>query len=379
LARGIERISRNWLLVKILRTGDLEYNILKKSVFDYTSKCIRSRVLAGISNQLPIFLGVVLAVVIIVLNDKYFQTQASAFVSFLYIFVRFSQSLGTLSGAVSNSLSYLPQYQMIEKFVVKNWSEQTSKTLDETSEIRVFRQTGNKTKESLKIAESGEAAYSEREPPAIELKRVSFTYDFHNYVLEDFSLKVPKGSQCGIRGPSGSGKSTLLGLITGVIKPTSGDIRVDGEEPSKYFSNRSSQIGYVGPEPYMIEGTLLDNLNYGHRRTVNQTECLEVLEKVGLLPMFNSLRLGFDHPILENGDGLSAGQKQRLSLARALIGHPQILILDEASSNLDDESEKKIAETVDLLKGETTVVVVSHRAGLLKNADFVLDFSPGVK
>src|SRR5690606_17182306 len=121
----------------------------------------------------------------------------------------------------------------------------------------------------------------------------------------------------GIIGKSGQGKSTLLALILGLIQPTKGDVLIDNKEPERYF-NEGHTVGYVGPDAFLFKGSLRDNLLYGNRNKVDDSEIIKNLREASLGDLFDSLPEGLDTLIPSNGDGFSAGQKQRLAFARAL-------------------------------------------------------------
>jgi ABC-type bacteriocin/lantibiotic exporter with double-glycine peptidase domain len=209
-------------------------------------------------------------------------------------------------------------------------------------------------------------------PPGIELANVTFSYgDERPSVVEAFNLKVAPGEQVALIGPSGVGKSTVLSLILGVFDPNKGTVKIDGRAPNEFFEHCSDFVGYVGADPFVMAGTLLDNICYGHRRKYSESQIFEAIRSAQA-EFLLECEGGLSYRLNENGDGLSAGQKQRLSLVRALLGRPTLLILDEATANLDQESELKIAEILKSKKGEMTVLIVSHRPGIIKYADNVV-------
>ncbi len=173
----------------------------------------------------------------------------------------------------------------------------------------------------------------------------------------------------GIVGPNGCGKSTLLAIILGALNPTSGKVLINEANSRKFMNHNSQSIGFVGAEPYLIHGTILENLTYGISRKYLDDEIWQVLRIVRLDEFVKELPDDLGHIIQENGEGLSSGQKQRITIARAFLRKPSLLILDEPTANLDDVSESCICNALYDLKGKCTVIIVSHKPGILKKAD----------
>src|SRR5438128_5223514 len=205
--------------------------------------------------------------------------------------------------------------------------------------------------------------------PQIHFETVSFSHPGGTEAIRILSFEAPAGSAFGVVGPSGVGKSTLLALLMGVEVPECGQIRLTAGDRQFDPTSHQLTIGYVGPEPFLIAGSVAENLLYGTLAAHSSDAMLQALKRAGFAgshPEWNAI---LNSMLTENVEGLSTGQKQRLCLARALLSTPALLILDEVSANLDAAAECKIAETVGGLKGDSTIVIVSHREAMLRPCD----------
>lgn len=373
ISRGIQRTTRNWLLVQILRTNNLEYEKLVNCELRYRYLDIRILLLTFLSNALPQTLGMLLVVGIIFLNIKFFHVESAIFLSFLYLFLRFVQNISNISQKFGKTISFYPQFKIAVKGFQKLSNEDVCASSHPTKLISIFNPNPHYINKSIlehsNLTEIGSS-------PNISIQNLSFTYEKDLMpVLSNLSLEIKAGSQIGIIGKSGSGKTTLLGLILGLLTPTGGKVLLNGEESSEFYSKNKIKIGYVGPEPFLIEGSIKDNLTYGHfqEKDISDGQYYEALELARMKEHIDSLPKGMEFKILENGDGLSAGQKQRLAFARAILIMPKLLILDEVSANLDSETELEIAKSIKNLKGKCTIIIISHKPGILKYADEVFD------
>jgi len=209
----------------------------------------------------------------------------------------------------------------------------------------------------------------------VEFKRVTFSYDQKASVLEDISFVVQPGEIISVVGQSGVGKTTLVSLLLRFYKPTNGDILFD-DQPADRFNLHSlrQRIGYVSQTNSLLAGTIRDNLTYGNAAS-SEADIDRAIRTAGIYDFIASLSGGLDSLVGENGVNLSEGQKQRISIARALIKDPDILIMDEPTAALDSPTEQSIFEMLpDEIRGKT-LFIVAHRLSTIKNADRIIVLS----
>jgi ABC-type multidrug transport system fused ATPase/permease subunit len=211
----------------------------------------------------------------------------------------------------------------------------------------------------------------------VEFKDVSFSYEKGKEVVHNISFKAVKGSVTALVGSSGSGKSTLAGLVSSFINPDSGVILIDGNDISKISLNSfRSQLGVVLQDDFLFEGTIRDNILFP-RPNASEEQVLEAVKAAYVNEFTDRFDDGLDTLIGERGVKLSGGQRQRIAIARAVLANPRILILDEATSNLDTESESLIQKSLaDLMKGRTTFVI-AHRLSTIRQANQILVIEHG--
>ena len=206
---------------------------------------------------------------------------------------------------------------------------------------------------------------------------VSFGYLKDVPVLRDFNLSITAGQTVAIVGPTGAGKSTIVGLLTRFYDIQEGAIRIDGYD-IRDVTQRSlrSQIGIVLQEPFLFTGTILDNIRYG-RLNATDEEIQQAARVVGAHDLIERLPEGYNTLIRERGRNLSVGQRQLISFARALLADPRILILDEATANIDTFTELIVQEGLNTLLKGRTAVVIAHRLSTIKNADNIVVVQAG--
>ncbi len=204
----------------------------------------------------------------------------------------------------------------------------------------------------------------------LELRDIRFAYG-DNKVLDGLSLHVPFGSMTTLIGPSGSGKTTIIDLLVGLVRPNSGQVLIDGR-PMETVDLRAwrRQVGYVPQENLLLHDTIAKNISLGEA-DVTDDDIEYALRAAGAWEFVSGLKDGLNTVAGERGSRFSGGQRQRIMLARALVHHPRLLILDEATSALDPETEAAICSTLTELKGEVTILAVTHQSALAAVSDRV--------
>lgn len=208
---------------------------------------------------------------------------------------------------------------------------------------------------------------------AIELRNVSYAYPGAEPVLRDLSLTIPKGRSVALAGSSGAGKTTVADLIIGLLRPTSGEVTVDGRRLDGRIASWQRQIGYVPQHIYLSDDTVRRNVAFGvSDDRIDDARVWSVLAQAQLAELVESFPDGLDTRVGERGARLSGGQRQRLGIARALYHGPELLVMDEATSALDDETEAAVTAAIERLKGTMTLVVIAHRASTLTKCDLTV-------
>lgn len=212
---------------------------------------------------------------------------------------------------------------------------------------------------------------------SIEFKNVWFSYKDENYVLKDISFKIQKGQMIALVGATGSGKTTIVNLLARFYDPQKGSILIDGIDLKKIsFRSLRKLIGIVQQEPFLFSGTILDNILYG-KPEASLNEVIEVCKFLGTHDFISQLEEGYYTQVNERGTRLSTGQKQLICLARLLLQNPEILILDEATSSLDTQSELMVQAALDKVMKNRTSIVIAHRLSTVKDADLIIVLENG--
>lgn len=206
--------------------------------------------------------------------------------------------------------------------------------------------------------------------PELELAEASFAYEGGRFTLYPLSGVIPAGAHVALVGASGSGKTTILNVLSGLVKPDSGRVLVDGDPLETYTdSSWYDTIGYISQNPYLFAGTVADNIALGE--TVDEASILEAATAAGLTDVIDQLPNGIHTELGEGGYGLSGGERQRLALARAFLKRPGIILFDEPTTGLDLVTEQIVRRSIDELSRDATLVTVAHRLHTIKQADAI--------
>ncbi len=211
----------------------------------------------------------------------------------------------------------------------------------------------------------------------VQFERVGFAYNPNEPVLEGFSLDVQAGQTVALVGPTGAGKSTIANLACRFYEPTAGTIRIDGHDyrdmPLQWLQ---SHLGIVQQAPHLFSGSIADNIRYG-KLEATEAEIRTAAEMVNAHPFIMELDQGYNFTVNENGANLSTGQKQLLALARVMLANPKLLVLDEATSSVDTETEKLIQSAINKLRANRTSFIIAHRLSTIRAADRILFIDHG--
>lgn len=214
----------------------------------------------------------------------------------------------------------------------------------------------------------------------LEFRNVSFSYPDGKKVLHNNSFRMEQGRTYALVGPTGGGKTTTASLIARLYDPTEGVVLLDGKDIRTFSpEERVRKIGFILQEPFLFSGTVRDNLIYGNERYKDYTndQLADVIREANLEALLSRFDAGLDTPVVSGGDGISLGQKQLIAFMRAVLRNPELLILDEATANIDTVTEKMLEEILQKLPDTTTRVIIAHRLNTIENADEIFFVNSG--
>lgn len=314
----------------------------------FSSATIKSQTLSAAIPQMYYPFGI-LVLVITIYAGRSMSNTLSEIVAVLYSFMRILPIVGNIMAQRTNINHYFPSYEQVSEL------KQQAKEMKQTS--------GTKPFSTLKSN--------------ISLEKVTFAYSGNEAVLKDVDLNIAKGRMVAVVGRSGSGKSTLIDIIMGFNQPLEGRVSIDGT-PLQEFDTLSyrGHIGYVPQESTLFNMSIRDNLLWA-KEDATDDEVKEACDIANASEFIEDLPKAYETIAGDRGVRLSGGQIQRIALARAVLRKPDILILDEATSSLDTQSERLIQHAIESIAKKTTVIIVAHRLSTIINADYIYVFDEG--
>jgi len=214
----------------------------------------------------------------------------------------------------------------------------------------------------------------------IEFKNVQFTYPEGKSVLHNVNFKLEKGKTYALVGPTGGGKTTTASLMARLFDPTEGEIFLDGRDIKSYEApERARKIGFILQEPFLFTGNVRDNILYGNEKYLSHSneEIEAVIKEHGLETLLARFEKGLEEPVLSNSDSISLGQRQLIAFIRAVLREPDLLILDEATANIDTVTEQLLDDILKKLPKKTTRVIIAHRLNTIEAADEIFFVNAG--
>lgn len=216
--------------------------------------------------------------------------------------------------------------------------------------------------------------------PLLEFRGVSFSYPDGKEVLHDISFRMEQGRTYALVGPTGGGKTTTASLIAGLYEPAKGRVLLHGRDIGEWSDEaRTNAIGFILQEPVLFSGTMRDNIVYGNSKYqgYSKEQLADVLKAYGLEQLLARFDQGLDTEVRAGGESISLGQKQLIAFIRAVLREPELLILDEATANIDTVTEQQLQEILDRLPAHTTRVIIAHRLNTIENADEIFFINAG--
>ncbi len=333
-------------IVKAFRTEDFEKGRYEEMNSQYRDLMVSVKRRSDMASPLTEILSVGVVITIILFGGSLIisgkgELMPSAFIGFVALFGSFIQPIKTFSSALSRIQRGVASFQRVEEFLL---IPEDVKERPNAVSMREFKE---------KICFEG----------------VSFAYESEEWVLQDVNLCIAKGQKIALVGPSGGGKSTLADLLPRYYDPVKGRITIDGQDIRDLrVPDLRGAIGVVTQEGILFNDTVLANIAYGDSQP-NREKATEAARIANALDFITQMPQGFDTMIGERGTKLSGGQRQRLSIARAIYKNAPILILDDATSALDSESERLVQEALEQLMEGRTSLVIAHRLSTILDAD----------
>jgi ABC-type multidrug transport system fused ATPase/permease subunit len=331
---------KNFFFLKIYGLVSSEVEKGTKSLRVYEEHYKGYFFLSSLKLAFPVFIGSLVVTVVTIVSSSYWHTPGPKLLVFYYLFIRLAQAASESSSALSVVKLNIAGFKLLFE-----WNNRA----------KVYFNS-NISDSSKKITD-----YPLDKINHIEFKNVFFGYN-EKEVIRNMTFKINRGEMFLVKGDSGVGKSTLVGLLAGIYSPNKGDILIENYSLDKVKELFYPKIAYVGPEPFLIAGTVRENLLYGNQNgdAITEEELWNALEIASLKGEIENLSKKLDQYLQEFTE-LSTGQKQRLSIARSILRKPSVLILDEATANIDSFNEEKIVNNLNRIKKDCIIFAISHK------------------
>lgn len=316
---------------------------------------------AGIANTLyiPIFtLFANIAQLLVLIFGIYLITQGQFTIGLLVSYIAYAQVF----------------YQPLRQLAALWASFQTA--MAAWDRISIILDLKSDLKEKVEI----KTKPSQADEHFLSFQNVSFQYENGKKVLHDINFHLEKGKTYAFVGPTGGGKTTTASLIARLYDPSEGHVILDGRDLKSFsFQEKSEKIGFILQEPFLFNGTLKENILYGNSelKSLSDEELASLIQESGLKKLLSKFENGLQTSISSGGESLSLGEKQLIAFIRAVLRKPEILILDEATANIDTVTEKILEQILDLLPESTTKIIIAHRLNTIQNADEIFFINYG--
>ena len=354
--KKIEDLQRSFYTIQNIKLDNLENFFLKKfevNTKESSNKQFLLQFILEIPKPLIEIMVLIVFVVFLFISNFYFQISKSEMISILGIFIvalfRILPACNRIFNSVNSFNFYFSSVHLID---------------NELKEVILH----NKIIDHLNA--SNDLIFHK----SISLNNISYSYGSeNNLILDKINLVIKKNTSVGIVGESGSGKTTLINIICGLLNPSTGEVLVDDLNIKNNFLYQK-KIGYVPQKIHLTDESLVNNIIFGYQDNIFDKNLFEqVIRQSKLDDLINSLPLKEQTTIGERGIKLSGGEQQRLGIARALYKKPEILILDEATSSLDANTEEKITQMIDALKNKLTIIIISHKKTVFDHCDEIYE------
>lgn len=343
--------------IKILRREGVFENRVSSYYLEYI--CVQKKYM--MFNQVPRLILEACCVTVIILVVVYKIIHLNGMESYLATLAVFAAALFRMFPKISEAnscfntiLYYKPSCNLVYEALIKADCNDSDMAVDD--------KTGN-----IPLLKN------------IVCRDIIFSYPENkdNIILNNINCEIPCGKTVALTGASGEGKTTLADILLGILKPVEGDVLIDGKYSIREYSGAwAEKIGYIPQNIFIMDDTIENNILFGKKKADSE-QMKNAVGMAGLKQFIDSLPNGLQTQVGEHGLKVSGGQKQRIGIARALYHNPEFLVMDEATSSLDTETEKTIIETIENLKGKKTLLIIAHRISTIENCDIIYRLKDG--